>query len=171
MMAEAWTMPLVLAELVRAPRTLNLEPDADIRKRIARELKLVDLSEFSGQIDIKPWFDGVEISGRWRATYQQICGITLDPYETKQDEPVLIRCVPPGSETIPDDEALLDPEADDPPDVIEDGVVDVGAYLVEQLALAVDPFPRKPGAVFEPPEETVILSPFAVLAKLAPPKT
>jgi hypothetical protein len=46
----------------------------------------------------------------------------------------------------------------------------VAHYIVEHLALAIDPFPRKPGAEFEftPPAEEE--SPFAVLKKLKDPK-
>jgi hypothetical protein len=39
----------------------------------------------------------------------------------------------------------------------------MAAYAEESLALALDPFPRKPGAVFAPPAEPTVLSPFAVL--------
>jgi hypothetical protein len=40
--------------------------------------------------------------------------------------------------------------------------------LVEHLALDLDPFPRKPGAVFEPPPPEGPESPFAVLRVLKP---
>ena len=60
----------------------------------------------------------------------------------------------------------LDPDGDDPPDVLEGETVDVTGYVVEHLALELDPFPRKPGAVFQPPAEPVDLSPFAALKAL-----
>ncbi len=60
----------------------------------------------------------------------------------------------------------LDPDADDPPDVLEGDKIDLGAYVVEDLSLAIDPFPRKPGAAFEAPDTGAEISPFAVLAKL-----
>jgi hypothetical protein len=46
----------------------------------------------------------------------------------------------------------------------------VAGYVVEHLALELDPFPRKPGATFDyqaPEEET---SPFSALKKLTEPK-
>jgi hypothetical protein len=46
--------------------------------------------------------------------------------------------------------------------------IDPAAYVVEHLALALDPFPRKPGAVFQPPEATPEASLFAVLLELKP---
>ena len=51
---------------------------------------------------------------------------------------------------------------------IEDGKIDLGQYAVEQLALALDPFPRKPGATFVQPEEPAEISPFAALKALKP---
>jgi uncharacterized metal-binding protein YceD (DUF177 family) len=64
----------------------------------------------------------------------------------------------------------LDPDAADPPDVLEDDAIDLAAYVVEHLALEIDPFARKPGVEFEytPPDEEE--SPFAVLKKLQDPK-
>ena len=52
------------------------------------------------------------------------------------------------------------------PDEIEDGAVDLAAYVVEHLFLALDPYPRKPGAVFEPPAAEAEPSPFDVLKSL-----
>ena len=67
-------------------------------------------------------------------------------------------------------ELELDPDAPDAPDVLETDAVDVAGYVVEHLALELDPFPRKPGVTFEyqPPEEET--SPFAALKKLQEPK-
>ena len=44
----------------------------------------------------------------------------------------------------------------------------LGGYVLEHLALEIDPFPRKPGAVFEPPQTAEIISPFASLRNLKP---
>ena len=79
------------------------------------------------------------------------------------------RLVPRGS-TISSDEVDYDPEAPDPPDVLHGEAIDVAGYVVEHLALEIDPFARKPGVEFEytPPDEEE--SPFAVLKKLQDPK-
>jgi len=44
--------------------------------------------------------------------------------------------------------------------------IDVAGYVVEHLALEIDPFARKPGAEFEYIAPTVEESPFAVLKAL-----
>ena len=52
--------------------------------------------------------------------------------------------------------------------MLEDGEIDLGQYVVEHLALELDPFPRKPGAEFVQPPEPAEISPFAVLKALKP---
>ena len=42
-------------------------------------------------------------------------------------------------------------EAGYPPEPIVDGRLDLGALATEFLILGIDPYPRKPGAVFEAP--------------------
>jgi hypothetical protein len=50
-------------------------------------------------------------------------------------------------------------------------VVDLGAIASEFLILGIDPYPRKPGVVFEPNlEREAGASPFAALAALKKPK-
>jgi hypothetical protein len=61
-------------------------------------------------------------------------------------------------------ERTLDDE--DPPEPLPDGFIDLGALAVEFLALALDPFPRKPGAAFDSADSDETPSPFAALAAL-----
>jgi hypothetical protein len=47
------------------------------------------------------------------------------------------------------------------------GTVDLGALATEFLILGLDPYPRKPGATFQPPGgASADEGPFAALAKL-----
>ena len=58
-------------------------------------------------------------------------------------------------------------DADEPPEALRDGVVDLGAVATEFLLLGIDPYPRKPGAVFDaPPAGDPARHPFAALAAL-----
>ena len=60
------------------------------------------------------------------------------------------------------------PDADEePPEQLIDGKLDLGALASEFLLLAIDPYPRKPGAEFSPPKvEDEGDHPFAALAAL-----
>ncbi len=166
----AWSVPVRLAEMGRGTLSLKLEADSDVRGRIARLLKLVRLESFIAQVAVKPWLDGAEINGRWTADITQTCGISLDDFDTRLAGDFVLRVVPPTSKLAqPDDaETIIDPNADDPPDVLDGDVIEVGGVLVEQLALEVDPFPRKPDAAFVPPDPGPEISPFAVLRTLKP---
>jgi uncharacterized metal-binding protein YceD (DUF177 family) len=150
---------------------IHLEPDAPVRAGIARLLGLEAAVSVGVDLHLSPWLDGVEINGTLNAVVTRICGVSLDPFDEVIDEPVFLRLVPAGSPNAAapqDDEIVVDIDADDPPDVVEGEAIDLGHYVVEQLALALDPFPRKPDAVFEAPDDGANLSPFAALAALNP---
>ncbi len=165
-----WPVSVRLAEVQRSSPRLELNADATCRRAIAKALDLLELERFDATVELTPWLDGVEIRARWSADIAQTCGISLDAFDTALSGEFTVRAVPPDSEAAASAEAELtvDPEAEDPPDVIDGEEVDVGGYLVEHLALEVDPFPRKPGAEFEPPPEESPASPFAVLKGLKP---
>ena len=160
-----WSVPVTLAEVQRASRTMELQPDAGRRAAIAEALDLLALTRFDAVVAISPWLDGAELAAHWTAEVTQTCGVTVEPFETALKGEFIVRVVPPDSAAAPTegDEVSIDPAADDPPDVLKGATFDVGAYLVEHLALEIDPFPRKPGATFEPPPEEQPASPFAVL--------
>lgn len=167
-----WGRPLTWPQLVTGERGLRLVADLESRSAVARELDLESLTRLVADITTRPWLDGVEIEGRVEATLTRMCGVSLEPFELIADESLKIRVVPAGSPNAPrpgGQEVVVDIEAEDPPDEAYEDVIDLTAYVVEALALSLDPFPRKPGAVFTPPEPTGPISPFAVLAKLSRP--
>lgn len=168
-MRHVWSRPLPLHEVSRGPATLQLEPDAAERSKIAHDLGLETLPALQADVTVRPWLDGAEITGRFQAVVEQICSVTLDPFEQPVHGEIDVRVVPKGSAHAPAEQAgelEYDPDAPDPPDVLEGDAIDLAVYVVEHLALEIDPFPRKPGAAFEftPPAEEP--SPFAVLKKL-----
>ena len=143
----------------------RLEPDEALRARIARSLDLASLDAFVVDIALAPSATGWRLAGRIHAEAVQTCGITLEPLPVVIDDDFSVVL----SETVPDPEDITDVEItveDESPDVVEDGRIDLGQYAVEQLALRLDPFPRKPGAEFVQPPEPGDISPFAVLRQL-----
>lgn len=165
-----WTHPIRLADLARGPIRVKLEADEATRKALAKTLDLVSLKDFACDLTLRPWLDGAEIDGRLYAVVEQTCGVTLEDFDQTIDTRFDVRIVPAGSLNAPGEseggEIELDPEAPDPPDVLDGDIIDVAAYAQEQLALNVDPFPRKPGATFDYTPETQEQSPFAALLKL-----
>jgi uncharacterized metal-binding protein YceD (DUF177 family) len=60
---------------------------------------------------------------------------------------------------------------DDEPELIEGTSIDLAAPILEEVSLALDPYPRAPGVAFESPQEekSPADSPFAVLERLKAP--
>ncbi|MDG2527969.1 YceD family protein [Caulobacter endophyticus] len=166
---DPWPSTVTLARVDRGGVDLKLAPDETVLKAIAKQLGLVSLHELKADVYLRSWMDGAEVSGVLRARVVQTCGVTSDDFETPIDARFSLRVLPANSEHAPQDEGGelgLDPEGDDPPDVLEGETIDVSEYVIEHLALELDPFPRKPGAVFVQPPEPVELSPFAALKGL-----
>ena len=171
-MKRAWRHTIRLGELSKGPVKIRLEPDAATRALIAREVGLESLPSLTADITVHPWLDGAEILGQFDAVVEQVCGISLDPFQQSLTADIEFRVVPAGSPNAPAEseaasvELEFDSEEPDPPDVLADEEIDLSAYLIEQLALEIDPFPRKPGAIFDYTPDTSDLSPFAALKKL-----
>jgi hypothetical protein len=165
-----WSEPVRLSEVGRGPHDRKLTADAAARIRIATALDLVDLPELAAEVQLAPWMDGAIVHASWRARVVQTCGVTLEPLESELSGEFDVRAVPQGSVAAPAEAGALelDLDAPDPPDILDGDRIDPAAYVVEHLALALDPFPRKPGAVFQPPEATPEASLFAVLLELKP---
>ena len=164
-----WRNSLNIGEIPRDGLSFDLAPDVNERKTIARDLDLLVLDRLEARVCVTAWLDGVQIDGDWSADIAQACGVTLERLDTTLRGDFLVRAVPAGSPHAPaDDDIELSLDADDPPDVLESDVFDVADYVLEHLALEIDPFPRKPGVEFVQPKEPDELSPFAVLKKLRP---
>lgn len=166
--ARPWSVPVRLSEVQRGARRLTLSADPQTRTRIAELLDLPALARFDGEVTVSPWLDGAEVRGRWSADLEQLCSVSAEPFGARLDGEFAVRAVPADSRAAPAAaaEISVDPEAEDPPDVLESETLDLGAYLVEHLALELDPFPRAPGAQFEAPDEPPEPSPFAGLVVL-----
>lgn len=144
----------------------TLEPDAAARARIVKVLDLASLDTFTAEMELAPSPGGWRLSGRVRASLAQTCGITLEPLPLEIDT-TFVLALAEAVETADSDEIVITLD-DESPDLIENGQIDLGQYAVEQLALRLDPFPRKPGAAFVQPPEPAEISPFAVLKRLRP---
>ena len=99
--------------------------------------------------------------------------VTLDRVENTVSESVSLVFVPPSAAAETREANSDDELADDPPEPIVNGRIDLAKLAVEFLILGIDPYPRKAGAAFEPvntspaPED----HPFAGLTALKEPKT
>jgi uncharacterized metal-binding protein YceD (DUF177 family) len=132
----------------------DIEADAATRTAIAEAAGLRDISFARASFDLTPRSGGrVHVTGRVQARVGQNCVVTLDPIENDIDEEVDLIFAP--VEQIPEIAEPADEgdegstEMTDAPEPIENGMIDVGRLATDVLYLAIDPYPRKEGAVFE----------------------
>jgi uncharacterized protein DUF177 involved in 23S rRNA accumulation len=173
---DPWRVaPVIVAQIPEAGLHREIEADSATRHAIAETAGLREVVSARAAFDLALKRDGkVHVTGRVQARIGQDCVVTLDPIENEIDEPIDLIFAPP--EQIRDMADLVDDDADDeaevpdPPEPIENGQIDLGRIAADALFLGVDPYPRKPGAVFE--SEIVAGSPedhpFAALKALKP---
>ena len=113
--------------------------------------------------------EGLHVVGRVSATVGQNCVVTLEPIDSEVDEAVdlVFAARRPAEETPHEDGGGSKVAADDAPEPLVGGVVDLGVVATEFLTLGIDPYPRKSDAEFTAPAAGDDSShPFAALAAL-----
>ncbi len=141
----------------------RLEATADECAALARRFGIVSIESLRADLVLRPEPDGaVQVTGRLVAALTQSCVVSFEPVAQQVTEPVAFRLLPAGREPAdgPD-------EIDEIP--TEGGVADLGEAIAEQLALALDPYPRAPDAAL-PAEAQDDGRPFRSLATLRRPK-
>ena len=141
------------------------------RAALAERFGLLSLDSLTASFTLKrPRKDLVRVKGHVTAELAQACVVTLDPVQARIDERFEVDYLEGIQPAVADLE--LDAEAPEP---APSGWIDLGELAAEQLGLALDPYPRKPGVEVpaewkaEPTPEPVAVerpNPFAVLEKL-----
>jgi hypothetical protein len=170
---DPWRAPVAVMQIPDTGSHRDIEAGPAERKAMAEVAGLREILSASASLDVTPQGGGrFHVAGRVRARIGQTCVVTLDPIENDIDEPIDLIFAP--SEQIPELSDLVDEFADsdeeipDPPEPIVNGMIDLGRLATDALYLALDPYPRRKDAVFEPlieaadPED----HPFAALKAL-----
>jgi uncharacterized metal-binding protein YceD (DUF177 family) len=132
-------------EIGERPRTVQIEADAGERTALARRFRLPALDMLSGESTLTRTAAGIRAQGRLRAEVVQTCVVTEDPVPASIDEPFDLLFVEEAMLTAGEEEIEL--SAADCDIIGFDGqAIDLGEALAQTLALALDPFPRAPGA-------------------------
>jgi uncharacterized metal-binding protein YceD (DUF177 family) len=170
---DPWQVPVAVEKIPDTGLHRDLEADQATRAAIADVGGLREVLSVKASLDATPLRGGrFHVAGHVRARIGQTCVVTLEEIESDIDEPIDLIFAPPDQ--IPEMAALVDEaeetdeDTPDPPEPIENGIIDLGRLATDALYLGVDPYPRKPDAVFEPlvqapdPED----HPFAALKAL-----
>lgn len=163
-----WRVPVAVADVAETGEHVDLVADAETRTAIARVAALRGLPRLAASFDLLPQSGGgLRVTGRVSATVSQACVVTLEPLTNEVEEEINLLYMPSAATAADDEpEAAVEPKWGEPEPLIG-GMVDLGVLATEFLILGLDPYPRKPGAVFEGPrDDRPEPGPFAGLAGL-----
>jgi uncharacterized metal-binding protein YceD (DUF177 family) len=160
---------ITIASLPRMGQHVAVKASEAICQQIADQLHLPSMQMLDAHFQIVPSRSGlIRVTGEVKARVEQVCIVSLEAFPFDINETIDLRFIEADKLEKPakaEVERTLEDE--DPPDPIYDGVIDLGELAVEFVALALEPFPRKPGVELpvqlNPTKEE---SPFAVLAAL-----
>jgi len=118
------------------------------RAALARRFGLISIDRLSASIELRRKAgDAIALSGHLIADVVQSCVITLAPLQAHFEADFATSYSSAGSEEAHVD---LDPVADDGPEPLIGGEIDLGEAVAQELAVTLDPYPRAPGAVLPP---------------------
>ncbi len=158
--APEFSRPVEIDKIGKDGTRERIEADAEELVALARRMGLPAIHSLKADFELMPWKKGrIRVRGSFRAEVDQECVRTLEIFSAVVSEPVdriymkpehagargfatrdgaLAQKAEKGAEDI-------DPFADDAPDIIVNDVIDIGELAAESLALALDPWPKKPG--------------------------
>lgn len=132
-------------------RELTFSPTEGQRKSLCKALNLLEIEGWDATALLSRTEDGLGVSLRVNlsATVIQSCVITLEPVSTCIEHSFHNLYLPEAqiSATYEGDglEIVIEDDDEDFPEVLKPEGVDVGEATLEQLALVIDPYPRKEG--------------------------
>lgn len=148
-----FSRPANVSRMGRLEHRMEIKADEEERAALAERFDLVELAELRADLILKKRGDGViELTGRWHARLAQSCVVTLEPVWADLADDV--RLYFGGPLEGRDAAAMADPLDDEGwPEPIHDGVIDVGEGVAQLMGVALDPYPRAPGAALPPSPE------------------
>ena len=164
---RAWSVPVAVHELPDMGRRYHIAADEHVRAAICRVAQLRDLPRLEASFEVvRRGRSAVHVAGRVSATVGQECVVTLEPILNEVEESIDVVYT---SETAGQHQQTLDIDfsGEDPPEPLAAGTLDLGRIATEFLIMGIDPYPKKPGATFVPPQASDNEAhPFAALAAL-----
>lgn len=163
--------PVAVADIPASGLEVTVEASEAERAELARRFGTGPIDRLVGSFNLTGTSERVHVTGTVEAGVTQTCVVTLEPFANTVSEAVdVVFMSAPALERwraafeVPEEGET---PAEDEPDEIVGGAVDLGTVTAEFFALGLDPYPRKPGAQFDYTSgDDEKASPFAVLKNL-----
>lgn len=165
-----------LARLGNAGDVVMFSASEEQRAAVARWAGVLSVEKLDAKIDIKKLGPvRFRLDFALTADVTQACVVTLDPVPAHLEHSfqrelhftgTTVRHRQPDPESAPD--LVLDSDEDEGPEEISSLHYDLAVPVLEEFALSLEPYPRRPGVEFTPPDDGLAPpeSPFAVLKSL-----
>ncbi len=160
-----FSRPLTASAIPPDGRTVALEATPAECAELARRFGLPAIAGLTASIELRPLHGGgFAARGSLAAEITQTCVVSLTDFPVSMRIPLNWRFVEEEN-----DSDVADP--DEPDDIpIEGETLELGEAAAQALALALDPYPRRPGAVLPAEVNDASAHPFAALKALKPEK-
>lgn len=145
-----FSRPFAVDKLGQQAAVVDVEAKPAERQALARRFDLQTLDALSADLRLERACGGglVRVTGRLQARGAQTCVVTLDPVPFTLDQEVGL-VFAPASDVADQGEVVVEAEGEDAPEPFVDGAIDLGEAMAQTLAVALDPYPRAPGASLE----------------------
>ncbi len=151
------------------PIERHISANAEERVALAARFELQRIDRLEADFTLRRAGNGViHVKGKVQGAVVQSCVVTLEPVPASIEDEFAADFAAETERQADDEE--IDFEAADPPEPIRNGHIDLGELAAEHLSLALDPYPRAPGArlpqASEPREaDERPVNPFSILKK------
>ena len=146
------------------------------RAALARRFGLLGLDLLAATLRIEPGGGNgpLRLDGHLSAEVTQACVVTLEPVASRVEVNFSLLYnldAGPVPESAGTEDVVVDPEAEEPAEPVGPDGLDLGEAVAQQLAVALNPYPRAPGAALSEAgttegAEDAPKGPFAVLEAL-----
>jgi Large ribosomal RNA subunit accumulation protein YceD len=175
-MSEPFSRIVRVDSIPSGGKTVAIEASPTEREALAALYRLPSIEALSAELTLKRSAqDEVRVKGAVHGRLTQTCVVSLEPFPAVVDEEVDVRFAELADDVaarrLSNEPQTFSIDDEDEPDPIIEGRIDLGALAAEFFALGLDPYPRKPGAAFEAPQDREdAASPFSALAGRASKK-
>lgn len=145
----------------------EVEAGPAARESVAQRLSVPEVLHLRGSFELSPVSNGVRVAGRIDAALSRQCVVSLETMTETVDEHfeiTFLKSADAREEIDAGGAVEIDPD-EDAPEPLAGESLDLAEILIQQLSLAMVPYPRKPGARLPEAarDEPLRASPFAVL--------
>jgi hypothetical protein len=161
-----------LSDLSEAGAEVRVAASPEQRAQLAKWAGVDAVEAFEAQVTLRRRSPNrFAYEAALAADVVQSCVVTLEPVRSHLaldiSRALHLAKFPASAKLAPQE---LSAASDEGPEEIQDSHYDVAGPLLEEFALAIDPYPRCPDVAFEPPaDQDIAESPFGILKSLKRP--